>query len=186
MELFVRLVRALWVFGVIFVSYMLQLGLTQLLGTSERDPATGRDELRVPAWLARRRKRVDLVNARRLLRAILRLRGVYIKLGQVLSIMGGFLPRVYTKELEALQDQVPPRPFAELGETFLDDFGQTADELYERIEQQPIAAASLGQVHEAWREDGRKVAVKVLYPGIRDIIKVDMRVLRVAIAVYEW
>ena len=49
MELFVRLVRALWVFGVIFVSYMLQLGLTQLLGTSERDPATGRDELRVPA-----------------------------------------------------------------------------------------------------------------------------------------
>lgn len=186
MELFVRLVRALWVFGVIFASYMIQLGLSQLLRTWERDPETGRDVMRLPDWLWRRRKRVDLVNARRLLRAILRLRGVYIKLGQVLSIMGGFLPRVYTKELEALQDQVPPRPFDELERTFFDDFGRPAPELYAKIEQQPIAAASLGQVHEAWLEDGRKVAVKVLYPGIRDIIKVDMRVLRIAIAVYEW
>ncbi|HEY8432150.1 MAG TPA: AarF/ABC1/UbiB kinase family protein [Sandaracinaceae bacterium] len=186
MELFVRLVRALWVFGLIFASYMLQLGLSQLLRTIERNPETGRDEIRLPNWLWRRRKRIDQRNARRLLRAILRLRGVYIKLGQVLSIMGGFLPRVYTKELEALQDQVPPRPFDELAHTFFEDFGRPAHELYARIEQQPIAAASLGQVHEAWLADGRKVAVKVLYPGIRDVIKVDMRVLRIAIAVYRW
>jgi predicted unusual protein kinase regulating ubiquinone biosynthesis (AarF/ABC1/UbiB family) len=186
MELFVRLVRALWVFAIIFASYMVQLGLTQLLRTYERNPKTGRDEMRLPDWLWRRRKRVDERNARRLLRAILRLRGVYIKLGQVLSIMGGFLPRVYTKELEALQDQVPPRPFAELEATFFEDFGRTAPELYARIETQPIAAASLGQVHEAWLEDGRKVAVKVLYPGIRDVIRVDMRVLRIAVIVYEW
>lgn len=186
MELFVRLVRALWVFGVIFASYMVQLGLTALLGTTERNPETGRDELRTPRWVARRRERVDRKNARRLLRATLRLRGVYIKLGQVLSIMGGFLPRVYTKELEALQDRVPPRPFAELDATFRADFGRSAPELYTRIESQPIAAASLGQVHEAWLADGRKVAVKVLYPGIRDIINVDMRVLRLAVAVYRW
>ncbi len=186
MELFVRLVRALWVFGIIFLSYMLQLGLSQLLRTWERDPETGRERMRLPDWLWRRRKRLDERNARRLLRAILRLRGVYIKLGQVLSIMGGFLPRVYTKELEALQDQVPPRPFDELAPTFFHDFGRLAPELYAKIEQSPIAAASLGQVHEAWLADGRKVAVKVLYPGIRDVIKVDMRVLRIAVAVYEW
>ncbi len=186
MKLFVRLIRALWIFGIIFASYMVQLGLGQLLRTYERNPETGRDEVRLPEWLWRRRKRVDLVNARRLLRATLRLRGVYIKLGQVLSIMGGFLPRVYTKELESLQDQVPPRPFEELAHTFFEDFGRTPDELYERIEQHPIAAASLGQVHEAWLADGRKVAVKVLYPGIRDVIKVDMRVLRIAVRVYEW
>jgi predicted unusual protein kinase regulating ubiquinone biosynthesis (AarF/ABC1/UbiB family) len=186
MELFVRLVRALWVLGVIFASYTLQLGLSQLLRTYERNPETGRDELRLPSWLWRRRKRVDQRNARRLLRAILRLRGVYIKLGQVLSIMGGFLPRVYTKELEALQDQVPPRPFHEIEATFVTDLGRAAPELYARIEEQPIAAASLGQVHEAWLKDGRKVAVKVLYPGIREVIKVDMRVLRIAIVVYEW
>ncbi len=186
MELFIRLIRALWVFGIIFLSYMVQLGLGQLLRTYERNPKTGRDDVRLPNWLWRRRKRIDQRNARRLLRAILRLRGVYIKLGQVLSIMGGFLPRVYTKELESLQDQVPPRPFDELAPTFVEDFGRSAEELYQRIEQQPIAAASLGQVHEAWLADGRKVAVKVLYPGIRDIIKVDMRVLRIAVRVYEW
>ncbi len=186
MELFVRLVRALWVFATIFASYMVQLGLTQLLRTYERHPDTGRDRMRLPHWLWRRRKRVDLRNARRLLRAILRLRGVYIKLGQVLSIMGGFLPRVYTKELEALQDQVPPRPFSELEATFYEDFGSASSELYARIEPEPIAAASLGQVHEAWLEDGRKVAVKVLYPGIRDVIEVDMRVLRIAVIVYGW
>lgn len=186
MELFLRLIRALWVFGLIFSSYMLQLGMAQLLGNWERHPETGREYRRLPGWLHRRRKRVDERNARRLLTAILRLRGVYIKLGQVLSIMGGFLPRVYTKELEALQDQVPPQPFAELEDTFFDDFGRTADEMYEKIAEEPIAAASLGQVHEAWLEDGTKVAVKVLYPGIREVIKVDMRVLRLAIVVYQW
>ncbi len=186
MDLFLRLLRALWVLGVIFVSYMIQLAMTQLLRTYERNPKTGRDEMRVPNWLWRRRKRLDQRNARRLLRSILRLRGVYIKLGQVLSIMGGFLPRVYTKELEALQDQVPPRPFEELEQTFFDDFGSTAAELYQKIERQPIAAASLGQVHEAWLADGRKVAVKVLYPGIREVIKVDMRVLRIGVAIYKW
>ncbi|MBX3274144.1 MAG: AarF/ABC1/UbiB kinase family protein [Sandaracinaceae bacterium] len=165
---------------------MLQLGMTQLLSTWERDPRTGRDRRMMPNWLWRRRKRVDLRNAKRLLAAILRLRGVYIKLGQVLSIMGGFLPRVYTKELEQLQDAVPPRPFAELAETFFEDFGKTAHELYARIEEQPIAAASLGQVHVAYLPDGTKLAVKVLYPGIRRLIRVDMRVLRLAIVVYKW
>ncbi len=99
MELFVRLVRALWVFVLIFTSYMIQLGLMRLLSTWERDPETGRDHRIMPNWLRRRRKAVDASNARRLLRSILRLRGVYIKLGQVLSIMGGFLPRVYTEEI---------------------------------------------------------------------------------------
>lgn len=186
MELLARLIRALWVFGIIFTSYMTQLGLVSLLGHWERDPETGRDRRRLPSWLARRGERVDLANARRLLRAILRLRGVYIKLGQVLSIMGGFLPRVYTRELEALQDRVPPQPFRELEETFHQDFGCAPTKLYARIEQEPIAAASLGQVHEAWLEDGTRVAVKVLYPGIRDVIRVDMRVLRLAIIVYKW
>lgn len=179
------MIRALWVFGIIFSSYIFQFGLMQLLTVWERDRETGRDVRRLPGWLERRRERLDLANAKRLLAAILRLRGLYIKLGQVLSIMGGFLPRVYTKELEALQDQVPPRPFSELEETFYQDFGCAPTELFARIEEEPIAAASLGQVHEAWLEDGTKLAVKVLYPGIRRVIKVDMRILRLAIVVYK-
>src|SRR5689334_14824781 len=105
MQLFLRLLRASLVFGYIFLSYMLWLGVSQLVRTWERDPKTNRDVMQLPRWMTWWRDWLDRSNARRLLRSILRLRGVYIKLGQVLSIMGGFLPRVYTKELEALQDQ---------------------------------------------------------------------------------
>jgi predicted unusual protein kinase regulating ubiquinone biosynthesis (AarF/ABC1/UbiB family) len=128
---------------------------------------------------------VDERNAKRLLRVMLKLRGVYIKLGQVLSVMGGFLPRAYGDELRVLQDRVPPHPFSALEPTFVRSLGRPAEECFERIERQPMAAASLGQVHAAWLPDGTKVAVKVLYPGIRDVIRTDMKVVRLALRVYN-
>ncbi len=185
MSLFVRLVRALFVFGIIFSSYMVQLGIARALRRIERDPETGAERVRHPKWVRARRKRVDRNNARRLLRGMLRLRGVYIKLGQVLSVMGGFLPRVYGEELRVLQDRVPPHPFGAVAKTFRESLGREPDACYRRIEHEPLAAASLGQVHAAWREDGSKVAVKVLYPGIRDVIRTDMKVVRLALRVYN-
>ncbi len=122
-------------------------------------------------------------NARRLLAGMLRLRGVFIKLGQVLSILGGFLPRAFTKELESLQDHVPPHPFRDVERTFRKTFGKSADECFASIEREPIAAASLGQVHAAVMTSGEKVAVKVLYPRIRDVIKIDMRAIGMTIPV---
>lgn len=187
MGLLIRLIRALWIFGIIFASYMVQLGLARVFRRWERDPETGaKREPRYPAWIKRRRERVDGRNAGRLLRGMLRLRGVYIKLGQVLSIMGGFLPRVYGRELESLQDRVPPHRFDEIQKTFEESLGRTPDACYRDIDSEPIAAASLGQVHLAHLEDGTKLAVKVLYPGIRDVIRVDMRVIRLALRVYKW
>ena len=186
MSLTVRLIRALWVFGLIFASYMIQLGLVRVFRRISRDPATNKEVIRVPEWLKRRRQRVDQKGAKRLLGAILRLRGVYIKMGQVLSIMGGFLPRVYTNELEQLQDQVPPVPFKVVEETMRRAFGKPPQQVFRDIDEQPLAAASLGQVHVAHLQDGTKVAVKILYPMIRDVIRVDMRVLRLAVKVYQW
>jgi ubiquinone biosynthesis protein len=183
--LFVRLVRALFAFGLIFASYMVQLGLRRLFGKRLTE-GRGLDLWELPPWLKERRKRVDAKNAKRLLAAILRLRGVYIKLGQVLSIMGGFLPRVYAKECERLQDQVPPHPFSDLRKVFRASFGKEPEELFASIDETPLAAASLGQVHVARLHDGRKVAVKFLYPNIRGVIRVDMRVLRLAVRVYRW
>jgi ubiquinone biosynthesis protein len=185
--LFCRLLRSLSVFGIIFASYLAQLALARLFGRKPRgsDKASIFEARVLPAWLKERRKRVDQRNARRLLRGMLRLRGVFIKLGQVLSIMGGFLPRVYGKELEQLQDQVPPHPFSDLEAALRESFGEGPAELFRDIERAPIAAASLGQVHVAHLHDGRKVAVKFLYPKIREIIGVDMRVLRLAILVYK-
>lgn len=189
--LFVRLVRSSFAFGVILVSYLVHLGLVRLFGEVVRDadaPQGPRrfETRRLPKWLEERRKRVDQKNARRLLNAMLRLRGVFIKLGQVLSIMGGFLPRVYTKELEQLQDQVPAQPFSQLEAALQASFGRGPEEIFRDIEREPIAAASLGQVHLAHLKDGRKVAVKFLYPGIRGVIDVDMRVLGWAIVVYRY
>lgn len=181
MFLAVRLIRALFVFGVIFSSYMTQLGLGRVFG--RRDEHGDRV---LPRWLKDRRRRVDARNARRLLNGMLRLRGVFIKLGQVLSIMGGFLPRVYAKELEQLQDQVPPQSFHTMRKAFIESFGKSPEDVYAEIEEAPLAAASLGQVHVAKLKDGRKVAVKILYPGIRGVIAVDLRVLRLAVRVYQW
>ncbi|MFW6051565.1 MAG: ABC1 kinase family protein [Myxococcota bacterium] len=187
MALAVRLVRALAIFGVIFSSYMIQLGLARIFRGWERDPESGRKvRPRHPGWVRRRRERVDARNARRLLRGMLKLRGVYIKLGQVLSIMGGFLPRVYGRELESLQDRVPPHDLEEVADSFRESLGRSPEECFRDMDREPMAAASLGQVHIAHLHDGTKVAVKVLYPGIRDVIRVDMKVLGLALRVYKW
>src|SRR4029078_8836734 len=122
-------------------SYMIQLGLVRVFGRKERD-GTGFLFREAPPWLKERKRRIDKKNARRLLGAMLRLRGVFIKLGQVLSIMGGFLPRAYAKELEQLQDQVPPHPFPALEAALRDSFGKGPDELFASIEREPLAAAS--------------------------------------------
>ena len=166
----VRLVRASWLFGWIFASYMLQLGLTKVFGR------------------ARMRRRLAVVhrrNARRLYRGFVRLRGVYIKLGQILSIMGNFLPKVYADELERLQDEVPPRRFRLIARSVTRSLGKPPLEAFEHFSQEPIAAASLGQVHQATTHEGDRVAVKVLYPNVATIIKVDLRVLGWALKVYQ-
>lgn len=185
MYLAIRLVRALFAFSVIFASYMLQLGLARLFSKRVRE-SDGFVSRVPPPWIKARRARVDLRNARRLLRSMLKLRGVFIKLGQVLSIMGGFLPRVYAKELSPLQDQVPPHPYSDLVGALQKSFRKAPEELFRDIDETPLAAASLGQVHVGHLNDGRKVAIKFLYPGIRGVIAVDMRVLRLAIRVYRW
>jgi ubiquinone biosynthesis protein len=185
-SLTVRFSRALWAFGLIFADYLIQIGLNKLFSKRVRDPATGQRRRKRPTWLKERRKRVDERNAQRTLDAMLRLRGVYIKLGQVLSIMGGFLPRVYVKKLQVLQDKVPPHDFASVERVFLAQLGRRPEECFRSIEREPIAAASLGQVHVAYLHDGTKVAVKVLYAGIRDVIRVDMVIVRLALTAYRW
>ncbi len=166
----IRLLRAMFLFGRIFASYMVQLGLTRLFGR------------------ARMRRRLGAIhrrNARRLYKGFVRLRGVYIKLGQILSIMGNFLPRTYAEELERLQDEVPPTSFRSIERTMRRSLGKGPHELFAQFREKPLAAASLGQVHEATTKEGDRVAVKVLYPNVATIIKVDLRVLGWALKVYQ-
>lgn len=185
MSLFVRLVRALLILGRIFTSYLFQLALLKVFRTWKLDPETGREVAEMPAWLARRQSRIDDRNAKRLLAGMLTLRGVYIKLGQVLSVMGGFLPDSYARELESLQDAVPPQPWDVMAQAFEESLGKPPSAVFARIDHEPLAAASLGQVHVAYSESGAKYAVKVLYPGIRDVVRVDLRVVNLGLRLYR-
>ena len=167
----IRLLRATRVFAVIFLSYMWQMSWAQLwrkrYDTRER-------------W-----KKLHRRNARRMYRGFVSLRGVYIKLGQILSVMGTFLPREYTEELEGLQDDVPPQSYRKIRTTFVKSFGKRPDEVFAKFEPVPIAAASLGQVHEARNAAGERLAVKILYPNVVTIINVDLRVLGWALRIYR-
>ncbi len=169
---FIRLVRASWAFGIILGSYLWQLFLRKIMPRAK--------------WVERRWDKVHERNARRLYRGCVKLRGVYIKMGQVLSIMGTFLPRPYVRELEKLQDAVPPQPYKVVRKAIEKSLGQPPEVLFQRFSEKPVAAASLGQVHEAQTKDGRRVAVKVLYPNVATIIRVDLRVIRWAMNVYKW
>ncbi|HVU03229.1 MAG TPA: AarF/UbiB family protein [Polyangiaceae bacterium] len=134
---------------------------------------------------AARFERVHAVNAKRLATGCTELRGVFIKLGQVLSVLGGFLPRAYGRELERLQDRVPPRPFPEIEGRLKEALGPDALARFASFSREPIAAASLAQVHRATTMDGRSVAVKVLYPGIETLIQRDLAVLRTLLPVFR-
>lgn len=157
-----RSLRVLWLFWSIFISYGWQWLLSKLLGA------------RVEA----RWERVHEKNAARLASGFTRLRGIFIKLGQVLSVLGSFLPRAYGRALEKLQDEVPPRSFPEVRARLEEALG--ADPLwnFESFSEQALAAASLAQVHQAVTKDGRKVAVKLLYPGIEQLIRQDLKTIR--------
>jgi ubiquinone biosynthesis protein len=98
----------------------------------------------------------------------------YIKLGQLLSTRADILPMAYMEALARLQDEVAPFPGAEAERIIEDELGVRISKLFDTFDREPIAAASLGQVHRATLRDGRAVAVKVQRPGIRQRIMDDL------------
>lgn len=112
----------------------------------------------------------------------LEMKGVMIKVGQFLSSRQDFLPDEYIEELSELQDQVPPHDFGEIRQRIIDELGSAPEEIFSEFEREPIAAASLGQVHRVVLKDGREAAVKVQYPGIEEIIETDIKMFEVLIS----
>jgi predicted unusual protein kinase regulating ubiquinone biosynthesis (AarF/ABC1/UbiB family) len=101
----------------------------------------------------------------------------FIKLGQLLSTRYDLLPAAYTTALARLQDDVDPIPFEEVREVVETELGAGLRHLFADFDSEPIAAASLGQVHRATLPNGREVAVKVQRPGVQDVVRSDMEVL---------
>ncbi len=126
-------------------------------------------------------------NARRIEAAILRLRGLFIKVGQLISIMANFLPDAFREELERLQDQVPPRPYRDIEARLREEFGgRSPTELFAEFSPEPVASASIGQVHRARLRSGEQVAVKVQYSDIEDMVRIDLHALRRIFNVLRW
>jgi ubiquinone biosynthesis protein len=165
--------RALVLLGLIAraVGLWLRGGLARRLGR-RADPA---------GLLARQRR-----FAARFVAAATRFRGGLIKLGQVASLRVDVLPPAVSEELARLQDRVEPHPFSEIRAQVEAELGAPLAERFAEFAQEPLASASLGQVHRARTRDGRDVAVKVLYPGIERSVALDLAMAKLALWLFDW
>jgi predicted unusual protein kinase regulating ubiquinone biosynthesis (AarF/ABC1/UbiB family) len=113
--------------------------------------------------------------AREFRHALEELGTTYIKLGQLLSSRSDLLPDVYIEELDRLTDQVPPVPFAEIAAVLYEDLDR---DLFASIDPEPMATASIAQIHRAQLANGREVAVKVRRPGVVEQVQLDLDLIR--------
>jgi predicted unusual protein kinase regulating ubiquinone biosynthesis (AarF/ABC1/UbiB family) len=118
--------------------------------------------------------------AEQIVEALGHMKGAAMKLGQVMSFLDvGLVPPEYREEFQRklgrLRDAAPTVTFKDMRRVIEEELGERITEIFEEFEQEPIAAASIGQVYRARLRDGRQVAVKVQYPGVAAAVRADMQ-----------
>ncbi|HEY2734343.1 MAG TPA: AarF/UbiB family protein, partial [Polyangiales bacterium] len=114
------------------------------------------------------------------------LRGVLIKMCQAIATRSDRFPPSFIERLKECHDSVPAKSFEEIAAQIERELGQPLMAAFKSFDPQPVAAASLAQVHAATLHDGTKVAVKVQYPDIEAIVRTDLANMRHACRIYEW
>lgn len=112
--------------------------------------------------------------------------GVLIKLGQFLSSRADVMPPEITKELAALQDEVPPDPFPPVKRLIEEELGAPIGQLFSRFLEKPQSGASLGQTYYAWLPNGDAVIVKAQRPQIEELVATDLAAVKWAIGLIKW
>lgn len=114
----------------------------------------------------------------------------FIKLGQIASTRSDLVPEPIRKQLEKLQDQVPPFPFHEVRDVLETELSIDLDLTFSEFQEAPLAAASIGQVHLAYLQTGERVAIKIQRPAIMETIRTDLEILQnlamLAESRFEW
>jgi predicted unusual protein kinase regulating ubiquinone biosynthesis (AarF/ABC1/UbiB family) len=133
-------------------------------------------------------KRSHLETADRLVTVLGSMKGAAMKLGQTFSVIDvGMVPEDFREEFQAklakLQAMAEPRPFKDMKRVVEQDLGEKLGSVFADFAEEPIAAASIGQVYRATLRSGEDVAVKVQYPGIKDMVRADLQNLGLALKI---
>jgi ubiquinone biosynthesis protein len=134
----------------------------------------------VPWYLVDRRKDRSTSRAglsRRLRVAAERLGPTYIKLGQIISSGEGLFPEELVGQFKLLRDKVPPQPFADVRRIVEEDLGRSIEDLFSSFDREPLAAASIAQVHAATLRTGERVVVKVQRATVGQLVHADLEVM---------
>ena len=131
-------------------------------------------------------RQLEAPRGERLRMALEKLGPIFVKFGQVLSTRRDLLPLDVADELAKLQDRVPPFPGQHAMRLVEKAFGKPIDVLFDHFEPEPVASASIAQVHFAMLKSGREVAIKVLRPGMLDVIEHDLALLHTLARLVEW
>ena len=135
---------------------------------------------RVPITMrvkARIEKKKKFPLEKRLRITLERLGPTFIKFGQVLSVRPDLIPKSYITELENLQDKVPSFPYDIVKQQIKKELGKEIGEIFSNFEKNPIASASISQVHKATLKNGKTVAVKIQRPDVRKIMQTDIEIM---------
>jgi predicted unusual protein kinase regulating ubiquinone biosynthesis (AarF/ABC1/UbiB family) len=164
------------------VRFMLEgLALARVFGGYKR--ITLMQRLRGFDWAERQRQKHNVWGANEIYTTAIKNQGLLIKTGQFLSSRPDILPDEYIDVLSRLQDELPPEPFDVIRREVERELGKPLDAVFQSFDPQPVAAASLAQVHRAVLHDGRVAAVKVQYPNIEKLVDADLKNIAVFVRI---
>jgi ubiquinone biosynthesis protein len=148
-------------------------------------PAYGRKLVGKPPRPEKELSPTHLRAANRILGLALDMRGVMIKMCQAVATRSDMFPKEFIDRLKQCHDAVPPKSFDVVRGVVERELGKPLDAVFSEFDEQPLASASLAQVHRGKLHDGRDVAVKVQYPDIEDIMRTDLANMRRVCRIYE-